>query len=224
VADPQGTTQAIFSFLGLAADSWRTEEAFRQPHHHRVVGGGDANAALSTGVFRTSVGSGSGLPRGRLLALPDSELKELLSLTLELGYPPLDLHESQARERPPETPGSGEVLIDLFSRLLPAALDSVPAGSEIPPGAYSFVVEGAGAWTIELRESSGHVVPGPGGGCEVRLHGQDLLALLAGEAQPGTLFRQGRIAVQGPFELPALRSLLGLLQNAFQAGRSPEAA
>jgi protein-tyrosine sulfotransferase len=85
VSDPVATLDRIFAFLGLGWQHALLENIFDTPHD---PGGGDFKIRSAKRIERDRVGTGAGLNRDKLAAVPAALQRQCTELHLELGYPP----------------------------------------------------------------------------------------------------------------------------------------
>ncbi len=67
-------------------------------------------------------------------------------------------------------------------------------------------------WLVDLREGRAGVVPGgQGASCTLRTEAADLLGIALGQVNPRKAFEDGRLVIEGDFDLQALSGLVRLL-------------
>jgi protein-tyrosine sulfotransferase len=212
VAEPSGTLEPLFGFLGLTWDPALLTAVFTAPHDR---GPGDPYVYFTDRIRRDSVGAGRNLPTG---TLPTALRERVNALLAELGYAERpgrpERREGSATEAPreaatggAETPGARW----LFETMLPAR--AAGARSEAPL-ACDVVVHGAGggAWTLRWDETGLAVTPGPAGlPARIEIEESDLLDIVGGRANPLKIAQEGRIHVGGLESEEALRGLLQLI-------------
>jgi hypothetical protein len=218
VADPAGTLEPLFGFLGLAWDPALTTAVFTAPHDR---GPGDPYVYFTDRIRQDSVGAGRNLPTETLPAALRERVNALLA---ELGYAErpgrLERREgsamsaTSATSAPPEATTGGAEMPGarwLFETMLPAR--AAGARPEAPL-ACDVVVHGAGggAWALRWDETGLAVTPGPAGlPARIEIEESDLLDIVGGRANPLKIAQEGRIHVAGLESEEALRGLLQLI-------------
>jgi hypothetical protein len=206
VADPAGTLEPLFGFLGLAWDPALLSAVFTTAHDR---GPGDPYVYFTDRIRQDSVGAGRNLPTE---SLPAELSERVRSLLAELGY-----EERSARPEPsaPPTAGAGEASAPgarwLFETMLPAR--AAGARPETPL-ACDVVVHGpgGGAWALRWDETGLSVAAGPGGlPARIEIEETDLLDIVNGRENPLKIAQEGRIRVDGLESEEALRGLLQLI-------------
>ena len=217
VTDPVGTSRALSSFLQVSFDRSLVEAAFSSSHHQRSHYGGDVNAFLSSRLSTSRIGRGNDIPWRRLTSLPSEAREKATSLLLQLGYPDIDFstpgYDTGFAIRPKRDDEVDVPIREIFEKVLPERLlkNPMPASAG---ATYQIVVEGegGGAWHLDFSQEPGRVLAAEGrADCRIALSEESLREIVSGRANPGVSFRQGKITVDGRFDLAAVRRLLALL-------------
>jgi protein-tyrosine sulfotransferase len=208
VEDPGGRAAEVFAFLGLGWEPALLEAVFERPHD---AGREDPYIRFSTGIHASSVGAGQGLS---LLHVRMDLRERMESLLRELSYP--DRGGGRAAEAVGDT-GSCEWLLGVH---LPRQIRLHPDVVESVNSVFRLVVTDGEPrdWLVDLRAGRAGVAPGGAGAdCTVQASAADLLGIARGRLNPRKAFEDGRLGIQGNFDLQALPGLVRLLYLAPEA-------
>jgi len=99
---------------------------------------------------------------------------------------------------------------NFFSEYLPNKLKENPGLASEIGAVYTFEIEGAGQWTVDLTDGAGSVAEGGHAdpGCVVSAHADDFAALIDNPAQGMMLFISGKLKVTNPGLALSLQKIL----------------
>jgi hypothetical protein len=217
VAEPEPRAAALFSFLGVVDDATSLRRAFATPGAGVL---GDHKISYTDGIHGESVGRGRTVP----VALVPPPLRDAANGYLaELGYRPLtdDWNRTAASPeggRPgrltPAARRAGEALV--------AAIGALDVRGPGPPFALTVDDRPDLRWLVD--PAAGAVTAGARGG-DFAIVGaaRDLLAVVRGDDNAGSLLRSGRLRYAGPqpegYEVAHVRHALAALRTAYNAAR-----
>jgi protein-tyrosine sulfotransferase len=211
VSEPRQQVGGLFSFLGLDWQPELLEAVFDRPHD---AGREDPYIRFSSTIHTGSVGAGRGLS----LAHVQPELRRRVgSLLRELGYPE---EAGGGVALPAREPAPAEGCDWLLGVHLPRQILAHPDMVAGIDSAFNIVVKGGDdrGWLVDLRAGGAGVVPGGADArCKVHVSASDLLSIARGKLNPRKAYEDGRLAIEGDFDLQTLPSLVRLLYIADEA-------
>jgi protein-tyrosine sulfotransferase len=205
VSEPRQQVEGIFSFLGLDWQPELLDEVFSRPHD---TGREDPYVRFSSTIHVASVGAGRGLS---IAHVQPELLRHVDSLLRELGYPE---QTGGGAPLPAREPAPAEDCDWLLGVHLPRQILAHPDLASGVDAAFNIVIKGAydHGWLVDLRSGGAGVVPGGvGAGCTVHVSASDLLSIAHGKLNPRKAYEDGRLAIEGDFDLQTLPSLVRLL-------------
>lgn len=207
VASPEAALEPMFTFLGVRWDPGLLDQVFTAEHADGI---GDPKARFTGRIHKASVGGGRNLS---LDGVPRQVLDALYALLETLGYPPLPELPAEAvtPEPPPDGAMSPRWLFDVHLRRRLSAHTEL---SSPEPTGFRFEVsgEGGGAWVLQLSPDGATLLPDGAAACTIRLAASDLLEVAVGRLNAFEAYQEGRLEVDGRFELVTMKKLLNLLQ------------
>lgn len=209
VTSPERILEPLFAFLGVAWDPELLGSVFTSKHDPGVE---DHYARFSTQIYSTSLGAGRDVSLARA---PVQDVREMEALLARLGYKRLPEPKAPVGGNEKASARGAASVRWLFEVHLPERLRAAPVRSA--GSSYQFTIAGengdGGTWLIDTNPGALSAKPGEGGAmCLLELAASDILELANGRTNPLKAFDQGKIRVQGTFELSALRELFDLLR------------
>lgn len=204
VTSPAQTLKPMFEFLGVPWEEEILRQAFVVPHE---TDGGDAKIHFTTQVESSYIGKGSTLHWSEM---PPKQVARMNRVLGELGYPEVgpdwnDIPSPYAEAAAGSGDGSSVGSVQaVFEEHIPGNLEANAEAIDTARARYKFKVTGAdpAVWVVDLTGEVPRVIQGDGDSdCTVILDGSVLLDIANRRLNPVTAFTEGKVQVQGNFDL-----------------------